>query len=166
MLAVLNAGCISNPPTSVATTAQQITQATTTTTTVIQTTTQAAVITTVKNSASTTIAPVSTTNPGGYNLIVDFKLGDVEIGGEKLSFEFPMEDGPLYAFHLFKWKAPLTGSKRLFIYLLDSQRNLIDSGRSICDDGNPYYAFGSIPFDVDRSNVGNVKYFSVSTEDC
>lgn len=97
----------------------------------------------------------------------DFLLGSNYVGENKIKFEFPTKTiDTLYLFHLAEWKGASIENKKLVVNLYDENRNLIDSGDSLCIKRNRG-GFGSIPFPrVTRETVKNVTYFTASIQEC
>ena len=85
-----------------------------------------------------------------------------------MEFEFP--DGKmdtLYLFNFSEWKGLTDKTNQAIVRLYDSEKNLLDEGKSICIKVKHGRSFGSIPFSkINRANVEKVAYFTLTASPC
>lgn len=95
-----------------------------------------------------------------------FKLAEHHVEGTVLKFEFPDEKmNTLYLFNFSEWESLTDKTNQAIVRLYDSEKNLLDEGKSICIRSGKI--FGSIPFSkINRANVEKVAYFTLAASPC
>jgi hypothetical protein len=112
--------------------------------------------------------PESDLRTGYSQTLHQFKLGDHNVEGTIVKFEFPDQEITfLYVFNFIEWNELNEKTNQAVVRLYDSMKRILDEGSSICIKGKYGKNFGSIVFNkTNRENVDRVAYFSLTASPC